>query len=217
MRPLEPDSGDAQDKHTGLDIDHTFRHLVQAEHAPADFHAQVMARAEQLPPPLPKKARRPAVSRLSLLRLPRPATVVLASILLLCMAGLGYLYLQIMELQALAEQEQRRQQQPRLEVAQLRQAYAARQRREGKFAEALAQGERGALAEVSLEIPQSPAEGDGSWSVESVLIGLNEPTASHEPSMLAEIGEVLQRTFKAVWNKVRGVTDPAPTEPKPSQ
>ncbi len=212
MKPLEPDPGDAQTPKTGLDIDHTFRQLLQAEHAPADFHAQVMARAEQLPPPRRKRTWRSAMTWALARRLPRPATIVLASILLLCIAGLGYLYLQVAELQAMAEQERLRRQQHRQEIARLQNEYAAQQRRQGKFVETLNPDERVALTEVSLEVPQSPAEGEGTGSAESTLIGLNESAVSHEPSILSDIMEVVQGVFRTVWRKIQGVTNSAPAD-----
>ncbi len=213
MKPLEPDPEEAQENGLGLDIDETFRCLAQAKYAPEDFHEQVMARAAELPLPIAKRATWPVWEWPAVLRLPRTATVALASVLLLCMAGLGYLYLHIAHLQAIAEQERAHQHQRKLEVARLQPEPAVQQRREGKVGESLTQGDRGALAEITLEMSSAAANSDVSESAEGVMENQNEPSAPTARSIFAHMIDTVRNAFEVAWGKVKEMIHSSPKEP----
>lgn len=195
MTPIEPDGEDLPAEHLGFEIDEAFRRLARAEHAPEGFHAQVMARAADLPLPRQHRLTVKPWQDLDLhLRLPRAATVVLATVLLLCMAGLGYLYHRVGQMQTIVEQTQERKKQQALEVARLPQ-------------------ERTELSEITLEVDLLDAKDDDPTLADKALGGQEPPSASGIKSMLDHVVDALQRAFGTLWNKVKGVEQQQQSSP----
>ncbi len=206
MRPIEPDGGDAQADNLRLEVDETFRRLAQAKYAPKAFYAQVMARAADLQPP------RQNFYHDFDLHLPRAATVALASVLLLCMVGLGYLYHRVGQMQTVVEQEQMRQNQHAVEVARLPQAHGAPPPDERKHTlGTLTEGERGELSSITLEVDPPSAKDDDAMSADHALVEQERQPGSRVKSILDRVVDTLRWAFGVVWDKVKELTAPPPS------
>ncbi len=190
MRPIEPEGQIPPDDDPGFEVDTAFRRLAQATHAPDDFYHQVMTRAAALP--RPRRQGTTAAWQSMVPRLPHAATVALVSVLLLCIAGLGYLYHRVEQLQAVVEQEQVRQQHATL------QSNAAQRTTETRPLH-----KRGEWSDVTLEVetPNTP-------STDHAQVEPEQQPASGVKSIFEQALAALRRAFDALWDQVTGLTEP---------
>ncbi|ETW92400.1 MAG: hypothetical protein ETSY1_43800 [Candidatus Entotheonella factor] len=213
MKPIEPDGGDSPAGNLRADVDETFHRLARARHASEAFYVQVMARAAELPPPRAKRVTAMPWFNLNL-RLPRAATIALASVLLLCMAGLGHLYHRVGQMQAVIEQEQKRQPQRVVQVARLHQEHMALQLSEREF-------DVGELSDIVLEAKSPDAKADDALSANSTFVEDEKRPASGAESILDQVIDTLRWAFDLVWENIQRVFNPHPSpaesQPSPSQ
>ncbi|PON14231.1 hypothetical protein C2W62_30175 [Candidatus Entotheonella serta] len=214
MRPIEPEGKEPQRGDLEFEIDETFRRLAEAEHAPDQFYSQVMARAANLPP-----SRQPSTPvgmwQGMMPRLHRAANMVLASVLLLCLTGLGYLYYRVGQMQTLVEQQQLRQHQLALEMAQLSQEPAAPQPElDQSILAARSPNEHGELSKINLEVNTPSDQDENALAADHGLMVPEKQPPSGVESILDHMIDTLQRIFEKFWDKVKKLTKP---QPLPSQ
>jgi hypothetical protein len=151
MSPAEPHYDDEGSERTR--IEETFRRLARAPHAPADFHATVMARATSLSASRQRWHHRLFTPQIpGTIYLQRQSAMAFVGLLLGCLIGLGFLYQHVTQLQSTIQHERQLRHQQAMELAQLRQKLDARQPFARPTRGRMTQNESEDLSRTTLEI-----------------------------------------------------------------